>query len=342
MPSELDIARESNKEILILLAYGKKRDSGWGWRSSDFLECYSFCDVSIDNLKLDISKLVSILTGFELQESESLTGFSHIHLQAEYLIDKAFTEQYEAVFLNRRSNEPLRLLNQAIEIDPNYAEAYFHRGELNREGRNWGEKLDEIIEDYSKAIELDDTNPRYFDRRGGIFERKGYYEKALKDYSIAISLAPLSNISYSSRALIYRKYGKLDLAIQDLSLAIEINPDGDWLWSTRGVTFHKLGDLEQSISDLTQSLALKDRWVNYVYRGIVYEDAGQLSKAEDDWELAVTIAKRAAGVARMRAGIYRSRGQIQKALTVLDEYLKANPEDQTIRKLKNHIINQTE
>ena len=49
-------------------------------------------------------------------------------------------------------------LNEAIRLDPNYAEAYRVRGVANREKGN----LDQAIVDYSEAIRLDPKNAGYY------------------------------------------------------------------------------------------------------------------------------------------------------------------------------------
>ena len=75
---------------------------------------------------------------------------------------------------------------RAIELDPNYAEAYYNCG------ITYGKKgeLDHAIVDFTKAIEL---NPNYADayyNRGVAYSNKGLVDRTIKDYTKVIALNP--------------------------------------------------------------------------------------------------------------------------------------------------------
>ncbi len=76
-------------------------------------------------------------------------------------------------------------LNRAIELDPNYNEAYLNRGlaysEVNR--------LDEAIVDLSRAIELDPTFWSAYRHRGIVYWIKGDQDASYGDYLKARELA---------------------------------------------------------------------------------------------------------------------------------------------------------
>ncbi|NQT11029.1 MAG: tetratricopeptide repeat protein, partial [Desulfobacteraceae bacterium] len=77
-------------------------------------------------------------------------------------------------------------LNQAINLDQNYAEAY------NDRGLAWHDKgdYDRAINDLNRAIEL---NPRYakaYNNRGTAWDDKGDYDRAINDLNRAIELNP--------------------------------------------------------------------------------------------------------------------------------------------------------
>lgn len=67
---------------------------------------------------------------------------------------------------------------KAIEINPNYAEAYYSRGKVYDKQRN----LPQAISDYTKAIEI---NPNYadaYDARGFAYFTQGDADRANVDY----------------------------------------------------------------------------------------------------------------------------------------------------------------
>ena len=92
-----------------------------------------------------------------------------------------------------------------------------------------------------------------------------------------------------------------------------------------------------AIADLTNAIALKGNWQVYVYRGFVYEDLGMMSEAEVDWAKATKISKDSASVVLLRARYYRSKGRQYEAMEVLEVYLKDNPTNAQVVKLRSHL-----
>jgi tetratricopeptide (TPR) repeat protein len=90
--------------------------------------------------------------------------------------------------------------NKAIEIDPNYANAYMRRG-----GASYGGKgdLDRAIADESKAIEIDPENVRAYNNRGVHRQGKGDVAGAIADASRAIVINPEFAGAYLARGDAY-------------------------------------------------------------------------------------------------------------------------------------------
>ena len=61
---------------------------------------------------------------------------------------------------------------------------------------------DGAIADYTKAIELDTTNPTYFDNRALSKTEKDDYAGAVEDYSTSIELYPSDFETYYQRGLV--------------------------------------------------------------------------------------------------------------------------------------------
>jgi tetratricopeptide (TPR) repeat protein len=75
-------------------------------------------------------------------------------------------------------------LNKAIEINPNYAEAYVNRGVLY-----FGQKKYELaLSDYNKAIEINPNLAQAYLGRGGLYAILGQPEKVKIDLQQAAIL----------------------------------------------------------------------------------------------------------------------------------------------------------
>ena len=73
-------------------------------------------------------------------------------------------------------------------------------------------KLDEAIENFSKAIEIDDTNAEYFYNCGQAYFFKGWFDEAEKCFNRAICLSPDEEKYHYSLAYLYYKSGNYESA----------------------------------------------------------------------------------------------------------------------------------
>ena len=102
---------------------------------------------------------------------------------------------------------------KAIELNPNYADAYYNRG-LAYQSKG---EVDRTIEDFTKAIEL---NPNYADayyNRGLAYYDKGEHGRVIEDFTKVIELKPDDAIVYNNRGVAYSKKGEYDSALADFT-----------------------------------------------------------------------------------------------------------------------------
>ena len=73
--------------------------------------------------------------------------------------------------------------NKAINIEPEFAEAYYNRGNA------WMQKdsLWLAVRDYNCAIELDTTLCPAMNNRGQVYTLLGKYDKALESFDLALA-----------------------------------------------------------------------------------------------------------------------------------------------------------
>jgi tetratricopeptide (TPR) repeat protein len=110
--------------------------------------------------------------------------------------------------------------SKAIEIDPNYAEAFHERGIAYREMKDYNS----AIADHTKAIELDPNKPDSYFNRGLAFYGSGNFDRAIADYTRAIEIDPKDAEVFINRGNVYRSLSDYDRAIADYTKAIEIDP----------------------------------------------------------------------------------------------------------------------
>jgi tetratricopeptide (TPR) repeat protein len=116
---------------------------------------------------------------------------------------------------NHEYDQAVSEFTRAIQINPEYAEAYNSRGITYRDKNEY----ELAIEDYNKAIEI---NPQYaeaFNNRGNAYEGKGEYDQAISNYNTAIEINPEYAKAYSNRAITYYYKGEYNKAWDDIHMA---------------------------------------------------------------------------------------------------------------------------
>lgn len=116
--------------------------------------------------------------------------------------------------------EATEAFSKAIEINPQYAEAYNNRGVA------WHYKgdYDRAIADYTKALEI---NPQYaeaYNNRGVAWYHKRDYDRAIADYSKAMDTNPRYADAFNNRGDAWFYKENCAQAIADTTKALEINP----------------------------------------------------------------------------------------------------------------------
>ena len=79
---------------------------------------------------------------------------------------------------------------------------------------------DSAIEDYSKAIEIDPDYAEAYNNRGFVYDVMGEYGQAIDDFNKAIELVPDYAKAYYNRGVTYVKQGRNDEALADFEKAL--------------------------------------------------------------------------------------------------------------------------
>ena len=77
---------------------------------------------------------------------------------------------------------------KAIELNPNYAEAYFNRGNVYSYRNNYLKSYSQAIADYTQAINLNPNFASAYQGRGLCYKAIGRNSEAEKDFAKATEL----------------------------------------------------------------------------------------------------------------------------------------------------------
>jgi len=133
---------------------------------------------------------------------------------------------------------------KAIEIDPNFAEAYRARGDAWQAAG----KSEAALADFEKAIAIDSAEWMAYLSRGMLWNARGESQRAVADFTQSIHLHPTAK-AYYRRGLAYQTLDDLRRALVDYNSAIERDPQAPYIYLARAKAKRDLSDLAGAQKD---------------------------------------------------------------------------------------------
>lgn len=124
-----------------------------------------------------------------------------------------------------RYHDALASYNKAIELKPDYAEAWNNRGVALGHLKRY----EEAFLSYQRSIELMPNNAEVWSNRGVMLRDLKRYEEALASYERAIKVNPKHAKSWSNRGVALNDLKHHEEALTCYVRAIELNPDFDFI-----------------------------------------------------------------------------------------------------------------
>jgi formylglycine-generating enzyme required for sulfatase activity/tetratricopeptide (TPR) repeat protein len=231
---------------------------------------------------------------------------------------------------NGQYDEAVGEFTEAIELAPDYAEAYSCRGATYSQKRQY----DEAIRDFTRAIELKPDDVKVYRIRGLTYIVKRDYDKAWADVKACEKydgkpdpdLIKTLTKDYLSRGSDYFAKRQFDEAIRDDTKAIELTPS-NLAYYARGTTYLAKGQLDEAIRDFTKAIGLKpDDASVYYARGLAYNTKGQLDEAIRDYSKAIELKPDDAEAYRNRGVAYHNKGQPDEAIKDYTSVIELKPD----------------
>ena len=233
------------------------------------------CVIPSNHLKALISKskVVKPLT----QEKQSVSAETYFYRGNEK-------------YLMRSYEDAITAYNEAIRLQPDFANAYVNRG-LAKEKLGQHEPA---IMDYSSAIKIDPEFAGAYNNRGSAQRRLGQHFLALEDLSTAIQLDPHYVKAYVNRGNAKNSLGHPNEALEDFNTALDLDPGSAEAYNNRGIAKAALMQLPDALKDFDTAIELNPELANAYYsRGIAkYIIGRQIREAKSDLLIALKLAKR--------------------------------------------------
>ncbi len=164
------------------------------------------------------------------------------------------------------------------------------------------------VELFSKAIEKDPREFRYYNDRGIAYRRVGNMEAALADYTKALELKPDYTNALNNRGIAYLQQGRYNEAAADFTEALKHGGLEGKIYTNRGMARAGKGDHKGAIEDFEKALSFPPVDTrSFLLMAESLEEAGAKEKALKMYQLAQGLATDRDTAAR-----------IEKKITALD------------------------
>jgi DNA polymerase III subunit epsilon len=305
--------------------------------NSDYLRAIELFTVLI--LKVPMTKYAILFRGIAFEKTynnkAALSDYSRfIELDPDYA--DAYYYRGKLYGDMRKNDLAKKDLDRAILLNPENSE-YYHERAIIRSNNN---DVDAIA-DFNKAIEIDQNNIRAYNNRGAAYSALDKKEKAEQDFNTAIFLCDQQLKKKKNENLYYyrgwakNKIGLEQEAINDFTKSINMNPFQTNSYYSRGLVYRSLKNYEMAISDCNIILDIdKEDAYTFALRGFLRESIKDVQGAKDDYSKAIEINPEFAIV-------YYKRGRLLKRMNLyenaMDDFIRAAELDPQKREFQEEI-----
>lgn len=210
----------------------------------------------------------------------------------------------------KRDEEALQAYEQAIQFDPNLAEAYKGKGNtlfyLNH--------YEEALAAYEQAIRLDPAITEAYDGKGWSLWYLKRYGEALTSYEQAIERNPRYSSAYHGKGNVLLELKHYEDACRAYEEAIRLDPTLTYGYIGKGNALLQLRRYEEALEAFDKAISLDPKFA-YAYncKGNSLWDLNRYEEALANYERAISLDPGAAHYHRKKADVLRLLGRTKEA-----------------------------
>jgi tetratricopeptide (TPR) repeat protein len=155
-----------------------------------------------------------------------------------------------------RLGDAVASFTEAINLNPDLAEAFFRRGicfyYMNEDAL--------AVEDFKRAGSIEYQDPRARLWEGFAYAKLGDFHEALRAYGEALAESDRYAPAYVNRGLAYMMLGENDKAVTDFNAAIRLEP-AEWThYFKRGIALERLGKKQQAADSFVNAVRFESNY----------------------------------------------------------------------------------
>ncbi len=192
----------------------------------------------------------------------------------------------DSFYFNNDHEKAINILDIIISTHPDLAEFHYYKGLVLLKFEKYGEAVDE----FSKALELNDEyTAAYNDKSVALFQL-GRFEESLELADVVIRKEPRIEQGYHNKARALMKLGELDEAYSTNEKGIRINPKSSEGFHNKGLILKEMKQYNKSIKAFDEAIKMNLEYFEAYYnRGLVLYLIGKYGEAIESYDYAIEI-----------------------------------------------------
>lgn len=176
---------------------------------------------------------------------------------------------------------------KAIELDTNFAAAYFNRAVSSFELKNYKE----ATKDFKQVLRIDPKETDVFPRLGDCYLKTEQYNSAIENYTKALEEEhPERSAILVNRGIAYQKKHEYESAVKDFTDAIELDSISVSAYNNRAQSLVALKDYNKAIDDYEMLIKLRPQNSTYYFNlGCIYWEHKNWQKVNEVWQKGLAV-----------------------------------------------------
>jgi serine/threonine protein kinase/lipoprotein NlpI len=252
---------------------------------------------------------------------EALHGYEQA-IQLDPNFAEAHDARGDALFSLNRSQEALAAYERAIHLDANYAHAYEGKGNLLYDLKHYLEAL----EAYEHAIRLDPSSASAYNGKGDALYYLKRYQEALLAYERAVQLDPNYATAYNGKSWTLWQLKRFEEALMTYEQAIRLDPSCASSYNGEGNALYDLKRYQEALAAYEQAIHL-DPKLAYAYdgKGWVLWQMKRYGEALEAFQLALVLNPHYASAYHGKGNVLYDLKRPHDAVTAYERAIQLKP-----------------
>lgn len=213
-----------------------------------------------------------------------------------------------ALFALDKQTEGIEAINKAIEINPEYYQAFGYRATMyNVIGEN-----EKALSDVNVAIKADKSNVDLLKLKTNIFYAFGEYKAAVAGFSQVLGVNPNDHEALVYRAISNKKLQQNETVLADFEKAIAANPDYAFAYEARAdyYTYTLADKFAEAVKDYTKAINIVTAEKTDKNQAFLYNNRGFAAYQLKNFDDALTDINKSLKLFADNAYAYKNRALV--------------------------------